>query len=103
MVSIYFTAATCRSSCRAPNKWFIFNLLILCGIFQSFAFLVFGSSVCRDKQFNDHRHCALEEGVGIIFMSCFCYWLAAVASLKMPRDLRADGLTETVKSTEVRK
>merc|ERR1712150_163270 len=38
-----------------------------------------------------------EEGVGIIFTSCFCYWFAAVASLKMPRDGETEECTGNTK------
>jgi len=85
MVSLYLTVANCSLSCRGSKIWLLFYSLIACGIFQSFAFLVFASSVCRDIEFDDNRHCSLEEGAGIIFMSCFCSWFAAFASLKMPR------------------
>jgi len=101
MVSIYLTAVACRTSCRAPSKLLILNLLMLCGVFQSSAFLVFGSSVCRDTNFNDHRHCSLEEGAGFIFSSCFCYWFAAVASLKMPRNGENEECAENTKGTGV--
>lgn len=85
MVSLYLTVANCSFSCRGSKIWLLFNSLIACGIFQSFAFLVFASSVCRDIEIDENRHCSLEEGAGIIFVSCFCSWFAAFASLKMPR------------------
>ena len=56
--------------------WLWFGTLIACGIFQSFTFLVLESSVCKDIEeieYMDGRHCSLEEGAGIIFVSCFCW------------------------------
>jgi len=75
---------------RERIRWMLFSSLCLCGVFQSMAFLVFASSVCRDIdergamfEYED-RHCLVGEGVGIIFSSCFCWWFTAIALLKMP-------------------
>jgi len=75
---------------RERIRWILFLSLFLCGVFQSMAFLVFASSVCRDMEKRgasfeyEDRQCLLGEGVGIIFSSCFCWWFTAIALLKMP-------------------
>eukprot|EP00555_Chaetoceros_dichaeta_P002914 CAMPEP_0198250860 /NCGR_PEP_ID=MMETSP1447-20131203/1884_1 /TAXON_ID=420782 /ORGANISM="Chaetoceros dichaeta, Strain CCMP1751" /LENGTH=503 /DNA_ID=CAMNT_0043935757 /DNA_START=196 /DNA_END=1707 /DNA_ORIENTATION=+ len=75
---------------RERIRWILFLSLCLCGVFQSMAFLVFASSVCRDIEERgasfeyEDRQCLLGEGVGIIFSSCFCWWFTAIALVKMP-------------------
>jgi len=92
------TASDCMRRCRGSEggnvvwrnrvRWGLFGMLVSCGVFEAFAFLVLGSSVCRDigeRGFEyEDRHCSLEEGVGIIFSSCFCWFFTAFATLKMP-------------------
>ena len=83
MIALWLTAAKARGT--GHNKRALGTALLLCCLFESFVFLIFLSSVCRDTKFHEHRHCSLQEGTGCIFASCFFWALTGVASFKMPR------------------
>ena len=85
MVFLWLTAANSKWSCGRgrPSRWILFASLLTCAILLNFVFLVMASSVCRDGDIHESRHCVLEEGSGLLFAGSFSWVLTAIGSLKI--------------------
>jgi len=89
MIGVFLTAANYRFSCRGSKIYILFLSLCVCGTFQFMVLLVFASSVCRDTQFDERRRCTVQDGSFAILTSGLCWYLTALATLKMPRNREA--------------
>ncbi len=88
MVSVLLIATNVFKSCCFGRKmWLLPTMLASCSVLESFVFLVFASSVCRDTKYEEQRHCSLEQDSGIVFVSVFSWLVAAVASIKVQSTL----------------
>ena len=97
MIFLWLTAANSKWSCSSAiaggsstgrraagrSKWILFASLLTCAILLNFVFLVMASSVCRDGDIDESRHCELEEGSGLLFAGSFSWTLTAIGSLKI--------------------
>jgi len=84
LIFLWCTAAKARGTGTKIMRAMLGSSLMLCCIFQSFVFLVFASSVCRDTIYMENRHCTLQEGSGCIIGSSIFWALTSIASFKMP-------------------
>lgn len=83
MVSVWLTAANMMTCCFQKRRWLLPFTLSLCAIMESFVFLVFTSSVCRDTEYNEHRSCKLQADSGVLFASIVAYLITAIGSAKL--------------------
>jgi len=84
MLTVWFTAAN-ASCCRTVGRkrWILPAALATCSIFECFVFLILASSVCKDSEFQEQRHCTLQADSGMIFASIISWLITAVASMKV--------------------
>jgi len=84
MVSVWLTAANVlQSCCGGKRQWLLPSALAMCCVMESFVFLIFASSVCRDTKYDEHRQCTLQTDSGMIFASITSYLITAVATVMM--------------------
>ena len=95
MISVLLMATNIfKSCCFGRKRWFIPTMLITCSVLESFVFLIFASSVCRDTKYQEQRHCSLEPDSGIVFASIFSWLISAAASIKVQARLNDDGVED---------
>jgi len=89
MICVLLTAANYRLSCRGSKIYILFLSLCVCGTFQFMVLLVFASSICRDARFDESRRCTIQDGSSYVISAGLCWYLTALATLKMPRNREA--------------
>ena len=99
MILVWCSAANSRGRCLSGRggqrmRSMLPLALLLCCIFECFVFLILASSVCRDSEFDEQRHCTLQEGSSLLFASIIG-WLVSFLGMSMVNR------TQLMQATEV--
>ena len=87
MILVWCSAANSRGRCLVGRggqrmRSMLPLALLLCCILECFVFLILASSVCRDSEFDEQRHCTLQEGSSLLFASIIG-WLISFLGMSM--------------------
>eukprot|EP01083_Nonionella_stella_P222981 795183_1 len=103
MILVWCSAANGRGRCLTGlggqrMRSMLPLALLLCCIFECFVFLILASSVCRDSEFDEQRHCTLQEGSSLLFASIIG-WLISFLGMSMVNRTQLMQAAEVFSST----